>query len=283
MSSPHLPPVDPRREAAPREYDEWTDPRQSGEMPFMSHLDELRKVLAHSLVAVALGALASWWLAPIVMQDTIRRTVKHTIFTSPFEPFNERVKLTLILSLLIVLPYVCWRLWLFIVPGLLRRERRWVGPLAGGSYLLFLLGAAAAYFYVEPMVVHLMVGTFSVPGMVDQTKISELMDTLYNLAIACGLLAQLPMVTMMLTAIGLVTPGFLLKQWRIAVVIIFIVTAAITPGDVISAQVLLGVPMVALYFLSVGLSYFVAKKQQESEAMVLSDEPRDEPEDRQDD
>jgi sec-independent protein translocase protein TatC len=133
------------------------------------------------------------------------------------------------------------------------------------------------------MVVHLMVGTFSVPGMVDQTKISELMDTLYNLAIACGLLAQLPMVTMMLTAIGLVTPGFLLKQWRIAVVIIFIVTAAITPGDVISAQVLLGVPMVALYFLSVGLSYFVAKKQKESEAMVLSDEPRDEPEDREDD
>ena len=107
--------------------------------------------------------------------------------------------------------------------------------------------------------------------MVMQMRLSLLLDFFYNMVIACGLLAQLPLVTMLLTGIGLVTPWFLLKQWRVAIVIIFVVTAAITPGDVVSAQVIMGVPMMLLYFVSVGLSFFVAKKKAQSEAMVLSD------------
>ena len=103
-----------------------------------------------------------------------------------------------------------------------------------------------------------------------QMRLSLLLDFFYNMVIACGLLAQLPMVTMLLTGIGLVTPGFLIRQWRMAIVIIFVVTAAITPGDVVSAQVIMGLPMLALYFISVGLSFLVARKKAQSEAMVLS-------------
>jgi sec-independent protein translocase protein TatC len=76
---------------------------------------------------------------------------------------------------------------------------------------------------------------------------------------------QLPLVTLLLTAIGLVKPMFLLQQWRAALVVIFVLTAIITPGDVVSAQVVMGIPMVLLYFLSVGLSFFVAKKKQDAE------------------
>jgi sec-independent protein translocase protein TatC len=76
---------------------------------------------------------------------------------------------------------------------------------------------------------------------------------------------QMPMVALLLTAIGLVTPQFLLKQWRGAIVVIFIVTAAITPGDVVSAQIIMGIPMAALYFVSVGLSYFVYRKRQQQD------------------
>jgi sec-independent protein translocase protein TatC len=102
---------------------------------------------------------------------------------------------------------------------------------------------------------------FIVPGVTTEIRLSALLEFTYNLALACGLLMQMPMVALLLTAIGLVTPQFLLKQWRGALVGIFIVTALITPGDVVSAQVIMGVPMTLLYFVSVGLSFLVAKKR----------------------
>jgi sec-independent protein translocase protein TatC len=273
VSSPHLPPEDARREREFREYDEWVDPRQSGEMPFLHHLEELRVVLQHTIGAVLVGMLAGWWFAPAVLADLIKRTVVHTVVMSPFEAFNERLKLAAILGGVLVLPYILWRLWSFVVPGLLHRERRWVGPLAFSSFVLFLLGAAAAYLYVVPLVINVLQG-FLTAGMVMQMRLSLLLDFFYNMVIACGLLAQLPMVTMLLTGIGLVTPVFLLQQWRVAIVIIFVVTAAITPGDVVSAQLIMGLPMALLYFLSVGLSFLVARKKAQaeaSEALVLSD------------
>jgi len=270
MSSPHLPPEDERGAREFREYDEWVDPRQSGEMPFLQHLEELRSVLQHSLVAIVVGMLAGWWLAPRVMADLIRRTVHHTVVMSPFEAFNERLKLAAILGAVVVLPFVLWRLWSFVVPGLLKRERRWVVPLATMSFVLFLLGAWSAYAYVVPLVIQVL-QQFLTAGMVMQIRLSLLLDFFYNMVIACGLLAQLPLVTMLLTGMGLVTPMFLLKQWRIAIVVIFIVTAVITPGDVVSAQLVMGIPMVALYFLSVGMSWFVARRKATSEAVVLGE------------
>ena len=270
-TNPHLGPDDPRRHREFREYDEWSDPREGGEMPFLQHLEELRVVLQHSLLAMVVGFGLGWWLAPRVMADLIHRTVLTTVVMSPFEALNERIKLSAILGAVVVLPFISWRLWSFIVPGLLKRERRWVGPLAGSSFVLFMLGAWAAYGYVVPLVIQVLKG-FLTQGMVMQMRLSLLLDFFYNMIIACGLLAQLPLVTMLLTGIGLVTPWFLLKQWRVAIVVIFVVTAAITPGDVVSAQLIMGAPMIALYFLSVGLSFFVARRKARSEALIVSDE-----------
>lgn len=283
MNNPHLPPAGPgepsdaRRDREFRPDDAYADPRRSGEarvepfigpptgeMPFLVHLEELRRVLQHSLAAVLAGALIGWWLAPRVLADLINRTVKTATVMSPFEAFNERMKLAAIIGLMIVLPFVLWRIWSFIVPGLLHRERRWVVPLAAMSFVLFAAGSAASYFYVTPVVVQVL-EKFLTPGMVMQMRLSLLLDFFYNLSLACGLLSQLPLVTMLLTGLGLVTPGFLVRQWRMAIVIIFVVTAAITPGDVVSAQLIMGVPMVALYFLSVGLSYFVARRKSRAE------------------
>lgn len=235
-----------------------------------AHLDELRRVLQQSLAAVLVGALAGWWLAPRLLTDLIHRTVGTTVVMSPFEAFNERLKLSALLGVALALPIVAWRLWAFVVPGLLKQERKWVVPLAAFSCLLFGLGAAAAYLYVVPLVIGVL-KTFLTEGMVTQIRLSLLLDFFYNMVVACGLLAQLPMVTMLLTGIGLVTPVFLLKQWRIAIVVIFVVTAAITPGDIVSAQLVMGLPMAGLYFVSVGLSFFVAKRKAKSEAEALGD------------
>jgi sec-independent protein translocase protein TatC len=268
--SPHL---DPRREREFRADDEWQDPREGGEMPFLGHLEELRRVLQHSLLAVLVGALFGWWLAPRVLTDLIHRTVGMVTVMSPFEAFNERIKLSALLGLTLALPIVAWRLWSFVVPGLLKAERKWVVPLAAFSCVLFVAGAGAAYFYVVPLVIEVL-KTFLTDGMVSQIRLSFLLDFFYNMAIACGLLAQLPMVTMLLTGIGLVTPRFLLEQWRIAIIVIFVVTAAITPGDIVSAQLVMGLPMVGLYFVSVALSALVAKRRAKSEAEAFGDTPK---------
>jgi sec-independent protein translocase protein TatC len=197
MNNPHADPRDPgdaRRDREFRADDEFTDPRQSGEMPFLKHLDELRKVLQHSLAAILIGAMIGWWFAPRVLSDLIARTVRIAVVMSPFEAFNERLKMAGILGLAVTLPFVLWRLWSFVVPGLIRTERRWIMPLTAGSFVLFLLGTAASYFYVTPLVIHVL-ERFVTPGMQSQIRLSFLLDFFYNLALACGLLAQLPLVT----------------------------------------------------------------------------------------
>jgi len=258
VNNPHRP-----LEVVPREGEEEVS--DSGHaMPFLSHLEDLRRALWKASLAVSIGMAGGWWLSPRVLEDLIRRTVQHAVVLSPFEAFNERFKLALILGIGIASPIVFWQLWSFVVPGLLKRERRWVPWLALSSFVLFAIGAWAAYGYVVPLVVRVL-QQFMVKGVMQEIRLNPLLDFTYNLALACGVLMQLPLVTMLLTAIGLVTPQFLLKQWRAAIVIIFVITAAITPGDVVSAQLIMGLPMALLYFLSVGMSFLVAKKREESD------------------
>jgi sec-independent protein translocase protein TatC len=256
VNNPHR----PLPELVPPPDDDVEEVEATPQMSFLQHLEDLRQALWKSAVAVAAGMAGGWFLAPRVLQDLISRTVKHAVVLSPFEMFNERFKLTFILGLSLALPVVFWQAWAFVVPGLLKRERTWVPWLAIGSMILFALGGWAAYGYVVPLVVHVL-EQFLVPGVTTEIRLSSLLEFTYNLAIACGLLMQMPMVALLLTAIGLVTPQFLLRQWRAAIVVIFVVTAIITPGDVVSAQVIMGAPMAVLYFVSVGLSFLVARNR----------------------
>ena len=241
------------------------DPRVSGEMTFLEHLDELRRVLVQAAGASLAGALAGWWLAPRVLEDIIRRTVKEAVVLSPLEAFNERFKLALLLGLFLALPIVLHRIWSFVVPGLFKRERGWILPFVMASIALFALGAWVAYGYLVPLVIQVL-STFMTPSLKAEIRLSALLGFVYNMALACGLVFQLPLVTMALTAIGLVTPRTLLRQWRYAIVAAFFVTAVITPGDVVTAQIVMGVPMTLLYFVSVGLSWLVARRKREGPA-----------------
>jgi sec-independent protein translocase protein TatC len=247
-----------------------TDPRQSGEMPFLAHLEELRRVIVQVVIAGGAGAIAGWLVAPQALENLIHRTVGHAIVLSPMEAFNERFKMSLLIGVLISGPFIFYRIWLFIVPGLLKRERSLVLPMALLSMTMFAVGLWAAFAYVVPLVVRVLSG-FMTPSMVAQIRLGDLLGFFYNLAIACGLVCQLPLVTMTLTAIGLVTPGQLLRQWRYAIVGVFVVTAAVTPGDVVTAQIIMGVPMTLLYFVSVGLSWLVARRRAKRETITVEE------------
>ena len=255
-------------ESGDHEHADW---RQSTELPFLEHLEALRKVLFQSALACAVSAIAGWWLAPRVLEAIVHSTVGRAVVLSPLEALNERVKLSLLLGLAIALPVVLHRLWSFIVPGLLKRERSWIPAMAAASYLLFALGTWAAYGYVVPLVMRVLL-RFMTASMTSQIRLSELLGFTYNMALACGVVFQLPLVCMTLTAVGIVTPGFLLRQWRVALVGVFLLTALITPGDVVTAQLVMGVPMTALYFVSVGLSWLVARRRGKHEARSNEEE-----------
>jgi sec-independent protein translocase protein TatC len=134
-------------------------------------------------------------------------------------------------------------------------------PILLSSLVLFALGGAFAFFMVVPAIVRVM-QTFVTPSMTQMLRLHDVLGFVYNLVLACGVLFQLPLVTLMLSWIGLVTPRFLLSKWRHAVVLILVLTAVITPGDVASAQIFLGIPIVALYFLSVAVAFLVRRKPQ---------------------
>jgi sec-independent protein translocase protein TatC len=246
------------------------DPHVAGEMPFLAHLQELRKVLFRSIIGTVAGAIGGWWLAPIVLEDVIRRTVRQAVVLSPLEAFNERLKLALILGFVLAAPFVFYQAWSFIAPGLFKRERRWILPMALASMALFGLGVWAAYGYVVPLVIEVLSG-FMTPSMKAEIRLGSVTGFLYNMSLACGLVFQLPLVMMTFTAIGMVTPRFLLQQWRIALVVTFVVTAIITPGDVVTAQLVMGGPMILLYFVSVGLSWFVWRRRRAGSAAALEE------------
>jgi len=232
-------------------------------MSLLGHLEELRKRLVSSMLMILLGAGVGWWLSGTVLEWAILHTVGHVVLLDPLEAFTERFKLALVLGGCVALPFVLYQLWAFVLPGLFRRERRLLLPFVFTSLLLFFAGASTAIFLVVPIVLEVL-KTFTTASMRQDIRLSSLLGFIYNLALATGVVFQLPLVAGALAALRIVTAGWLLKQWRLAIVGTLIVSALITPGDVVTAQIVLGLPLVVLYALSIGVAYIVQRVRKEA-------------------
>jgi sec-independent protein translocase protein TatC len=227
-------------------------------MSLLEHLEELRVRLIRSVLAIVVGAAAGWWFSAWVLEWAIRHTVGHVVVLDPLESFGERFKLALILGGCVALPLVLYQVWAFVLPGLYRRERRMMLPLVFGSLVLFFTGAGVAIFMIVPLVLQVL-QTFLTPGMRQDIRLSSLLGFVYNLALATGVVFQLPLVAGALTFLRLLSARFLVRQWRLAIVGTLIISAAITPGDVATAQIVLGIPLALLYLLSIGVSWLVER------------------------
>jgi sec-independent protein translocase protein TatC len=251
--------------------------RDEREMPFLEHLEELRKVLLASLGGIAICGIAVYAFSGVVIDWIVVQHVGSAQFIRPMEAFMARVKISLLLGLIVSLPFVMFQIWNFIVPGLMQHERRIVLPAAFFSTILFLGGVAFSYFVLTPIMVGLLTTGFSTEHVVANITVDYLLDFIIKLAVACGILFQLPLVVGILTLIDMVTPQFLWSKWRHAVVIILILAAVATPGDGPS-QLILAAPIVVLYFLSILLSMFLVRgsekrrKVREEEEAARADE-----------
>jgi sec-independent protein translocase protein TatC len=230
------------------------------EMSFWDHLGELRSVLVSS-VGMLLGlAIVAWFFSGPIMEWLVADVpVDHLIFVSPSEAFMTRTKLSFILGGLASFPYVGYRVWRFVSPGLFRKERKRIMPVAVASAVLFYTGVAFSYFFVVPVIVKFMLG-YASDRIQPMITVSAYFNTVSRMCLAFGLVFQLPIVILLLSMLGIVSPWFFLRQWRYAVVIIFVAAAIFTPPDPVS-QTLMAVPLVVLYIGSALVAAAVLRRR----------------------
>jgi sec-independent protein translocase protein TatC len=228
-------------------------------MSFLDHLEELRGVFLSCLWVYLLLVIGGWAVSGRLLDILVRHTVGTAQFIRPLEGFASRMKISLLVALIAGLPYFALRIWGFVVPGLLHHERRLVWPLVIWSTVLFLAGVAFSTLTLTPTMLRVLM-SFQTEVIHADLAVGYLLDFFVKMAFACGLLFQLPLVIAALSYAGLVTPAFLKSKWRHAVLIILIVAAVVTPGDGPS-QLVLAVPVIGLYFVSIGVSAGIHRRR----------------------
>lgn len=249
-------------------------PAPKSDMSFMEHLDELRSVLINATLVILLLSLGAWFVSGRLLDVLIKITVGEAQFIKPQEAFFSRFKLAMLCGLLLGLPLIAQQVWGFVVPGLLKKERRIVRPLVVWTTVLFLLGIAFSAFALTPVMLKFLAG-FGTQVIKPNLAVGFLLDFYIKIGIACGILFQLPLVVAVLSFFGIVTPAFLRSMWRQAVVVILVLAAIVTPADALS-QLMLGVPIIVLYFVSILISAAIYRsRQKELEAQEESSEPEE--------
>jgi sec-independent protein translocase protein TatC len=243
--------------------------KEDREMPFWEHLEELRRVLIRSIGVVLVTTLAAYVFSGRILDYLVVSSIGQATFLSPLEAFNARIKIAFLIGIVVSAPVILWQIWSFVVPGLMGRERKTVGPLVFWSALLFYAGVAFSYFYVTPTVLRLLVG-LGTPHLRPMIAVSFLLDFMIGMSLASGIMFELPVVVAILSMIEIVTPDFLIRRWRHAVIVTFILTAVVTPGDVFIAQIVLGLPVLLLYFSSVFVSKAIWRGKKRKESAVTA-------------
>lgn len=249
------------------------------EMPFLDHLEELRARLIWSLLAVGIGAVVGFAL--VNRFDLLGLLIRpidaylpsgKLLFLSPTEPFFITLKLGVAVGVLLASPFVAHQFWAFVSPALHPHERRAIVPIFALGLVLFLGGVALAYFVTLPITVQFMM-SFQVESLEPSLVIGEYLSFAVKLLLAFGLVFELPVVLLLLAAVGLVNSKMLTEKRRYAIVFMVIGASLITPADVASTLILMG-PMLLLYELGIGLVRMVerrrAKREVESDRYWVS-------------
>ena len=234
------------------------------EMSFLEHLEELRWRLLRCVIAIVVFAVPCgvFWkrIFDIVMVYPLRLADPKPvlIYTSPAEPIILSIKIAVAGGLILSSPFVFYQIWRFISPGLFKKEKVVILPVVIASSLFFILGILFSYMTI-PLVIRFLL-KFAEGKLDAFYKAQEYLGFLLKLAIAFGAVFELPVVSFVLTGIGIITPKFLIKNFRYAIVAIFIMAALLTPPDIIS-QLFLAAPLFVLYGVSILVSFFVIRRK----------------------
>ena len=239
------------------------------EQPLISHLVELRTRLLRSITAILVVFLALIYFSnniyDFVAQPLLSQLPEGTsmIATDVATPFLTPIKLTLVVSFFVAIPYLLYQAWAFIAPGLYQHERRLIMPLVASSAVLFYAGMAFAYYVVFPLVFGFFTST-APAGVTVATDIASYLDFVLTLFFAFGVAFEIPVATILLCWTGVTTPQNLKENRPYVVVGVFVVGMLLTPPDVFS-QTLLAIPMWALWEIGLFFARFYVKKEDEEQ------------------
>lgn len=231
-------------------------------MTFLEHLDELRRRIVYSALAVGIAGGGSWFFREEIfgfLEVPIRRVVNDDlIFTKVTDPFTIYLKVAFVTGLFFAAPVVLSQVWLFIAPGLYRKEKTYALPFLFCSTVLFLLGGFFAYYVILPTALEFLVKGMGAKFQPMLTAIDYFSFEILIL-VGMGLIFQLPVLVAFLSIFGMVTPRFLWRNFRYAFLLIVIVAAVVSPTpDALNLGLWSG-PMVVLYLVSIGVSWVFSR------------------------
>jgi sec-independent protein translocase protein TatC len=236
-------------------------------MPFLDHLEELRWRIIWSLAAIVIGLILGF---VIVVKLQLIRILQAPIapllagnklvITSPGDSFSISLSAAMVVGIIIASPVIIYQIWAFLSPALYRHEKKVVIPVIIGAVGLFVAGVSLAYFFVLPMVLRFLL-TWQSESFDPMITASGYFGLVMTLALTFGAAFELPILILALAALGLVTPQFLARFRPYALVLTFVVSAFVTPGDILLASLALTAPLYLLYELSVLLTRIVFRKR----------------------
>lgn len=237
-------------------------------MTLLDHLEELRRRILHSLIALVAAIAAVWGFREQIFVFLARPIQpflpegRRLAFLGVTDPFIVYFKMCALIGVFLASPFLIYQAYAFIAPGLYSRERRWAFPFVLCGTLFFLAGGVFAYTVAFPFAVEFLLGMGDPfePVITVQKYFGFLMTVILGL----GLMFELPVFIFLLAVIGLVTPGFLMRHFRWAVLLIFVVAALITPTPDVVNLCIFAVPTIGLYLLGVGAAWLVTRRKGKS-------------------
>src|SRR5580693_4107062 len=233
-------------------------------MPFLAHLEELRRRIIFAILGIIIGFLLCWSFADRLfglMQQPIIQALRHhgigggLVYLNPTDPFNLYLEVALVGGLFAVSPFVFYQLWLFIAPGLYRTEKRYVLPFLISTVGLFIAGGAFGYKIVYPASLDFLIGYGQ--RFQPMITIGEYTKLFVTIIVGLGLIFEMPILVFFLALMRVITARWMWRNLRYSILAIFVVAAIITPTADILNMCLFAAPMLALYALSMGVAWLV--------------------------
>jgi sec-independent protein translocase protein TatC len=230
----------------------------------VEHLSELRRRVVYCLLSVAVTSGFAYAFVDRILEFVMKvGNVQNLVFISPMEAFIVIVKLSLLAGIVAAMPFIMYQMWRYVGVALKENERKYLIYFGPVSYLLFLCGATLAFRGVMPLAIRFLL-SFARENVTPLITLDSYIAFLGKMITAFGLMFQLPLVVLLLSMLGIVTPDFMKKARRYAIVIIFVVAAILTPPDALS-QIMLAAPILLLYEASVWICIAVTKKREREE------------------
>ncbi|MFZ1084207.1 MAG: twin-arginine translocase subunit TatC [Terracidiphilus sp.] len=228
-------------------------------MSLMEHLDELRKRIVRSMIFLGLGFATCWGFHDRLIdfiQAPLTRDGKSLNMIHPMDGMNLAIHVSLVGGLILASPFILFQVWLFIAPGLYQKEKRFVMPFMAATVGLFLTGAYFGYYWVLPSAVHILLDVFG-GKFTSVISIEEYTGFFLSIILGLGIAFELPVLIFFLALFGIVSPRFLWRNIRYAILAVFLVAAIICPMPDPVSMCLYAMPLLGLYLIGIGVAWWV--------------------------